>query len=333
MAEPPKSKTERWDKAFRHQATGIILPKTIIGFAIEERTSFEGGNYQSDDIGLRYRGDDERIDIYLTKKKDLVFDPEDPYQNHSFALGDVIAAIKEAEKRGYYCDVDSGKQANIDHFGDDGDDALVMADIAIKLRQSVTDDKESDWDKQLSESSIAITFLRGYQLKVRYTFTLPEDNKNAEELRKKRDEFHEQIQALIVGATLLEAAEKAVANLRAKPTDKEAMRTIINFVEESTLIKITVSSSVLPFLFGDETIDRSTELLGAFIAGNLEAQLNKVEFVDQPLAGVLFMLSNYESLKKAGRCQINPILESWILDRDAGTLDATIKARAAAPAP
>ncbi len=323
-----KADTKAWNQSYHHQGTGVILPKSMAEFELVELSAFEGGNYQGNDVSIRFVDDLTKIDIYITKADSLKIDPENPLAAHTDGISRVISAIKTITERGLYHDLEVGDSASVSEFNGDGDDKLAMVEMVISYRQTDTGQTASDLGNVKRESSIAITFYKGYQIKVRHTFPIANDEAILKERRDKRDAFHSELRSLITEVSVRDEVRDAIAKLKKDPADKDSAGLLVGYAEASALVSLSISAEVLPF-FGDDDFKASTELLAAFIAGNIEGQLNDGVFEDHPVTGALSMLAAYELLKKSGKCGPNEALEQMIKSRDAGTLDSEIRKKLA----
>src|SRR3990172_12924897 len=80
---------------------------------------------------------------------------------------------------------------------------------------------------------------------------------------------------------------------------KEAISTVIRFAETSDVVTITIASKYIPWIDDGKEYKNSHILLGAYIAGNLKAQLERRIKRNQPYDGILQVISAYKQLSKA----------------------------------
>jgi hypothetical protein len=101
---------------------------------------------------------------------------------------------------------------------------------------------------------------------------------------------------------IAQRALEAIREFQANPVaavERGVAKTIIDFAEASPAVLISFSKKVVPWLGPDKTDERGSVLLAAFVAGNTEAQLRRGKKEDDPLAGVLQVISTYRQLQQA----------------------------------
>ena len=156
-------------------------------------------------------------------------------------------------------------------------------------------------------------------MKVRHTFVLAPEEEINEERRKKRMEFLGNIRKLISDPSVREEVFDAIGNLEKNPSDEDAVGTVVGYADASALVQVSISAVHLPF-FEVEDFEGSTELLAAFIAGNIQAQFTENAFYSHYEEGVHRMLDAYEILREQGKCAAHEQLDKWLAAKKAGTL-------------
>ena len=98
-------------------------------------------------------------------------------------------------------------------------------------------------------------------------------------------------------------ARKAIAIFRRNPLDTHGEMTrpiILKFAEDSPDVEIAVSDKTLPWLANKSVpTETSAVLLVAFVAGDVESQLDSGKTKDDPVAGSEQVIATYRQLQKA----------------------------------
>lgn len=117
-----------------------------------------------------------------------------------------------------------------------------------------------------------------------------------------------------------ETALKAVQLFKSAPLGPDAegaLAVVLNFAEHSDLVTVQVSRKYLPWQFEAVEQKINAKLLGAYISGNLEHQLNNNINKNSPLEGIRLVLHVYQLLLADGQMAENTNLETWIaLDKE-----------------
>lgn len=117
-----------------------------------------------------------------------------------------------------------------------------------------------------------------------------------------------------------ETALKAVQLFKSDPLGPDAegaLAVALNFAEYSDLVTVQVSRKYLPWQFEAVEQKINAKLLGAYISGNLEHQLNNNINKNSPLEGIRLVLHVYQLLRADGQMAENTNLETWIaLDKE-----------------
>ena len=166
-------------------------------------------------------------------------------------------------------------------------------------------------------SYVLLTGYRNRFLKLR--FTLPADFEKTPE--RGQEELKQLVTALLLAnkqhaAAFWDASTRAdkkepitaegaletIREFQANPLaamERGAAKTIIDFAEASPAVLISFSEKVVPWIAKNETDERRSVLLAAYIAGNTEAQLRRGKKGNDPLAGVLQAIATYRQLQQA----------------------------------
>lgn len=111
-------------------------------------------------------------------------------------------------------------------------------------------------------------------------------------------------------------AMKAITVFRRDPTGKDAqaaLAVITRFVVKSEEVMVKISKHTVPWAAKDTDLPEHirTLLTGAFMAGNIEAQLRSHIKGDSPYNGALLVLQVYQLLRKQKKMQAYEPLEQW----------------------
>jgi hypothetical protein len=135
-----------------------------------------------------------------------------------------------------------------------------------------------------------------------------------------------------------DSLHRLIADFLAEPIENALRyRELIDSAEKSPHVKITISAGVAPWMCemprGEMGKAIQGLLLGAFVACNMQLQLDSAAKGDHPLAGVRAALAVYERTKGRVVDLSLPTMERWLELRRAGTLDSTITEIASHPPP
>jgi hypothetical protein len=135
-----------------------------------------------------------------------------------------------------------------------------------------------------------------------------------------------------------DSLHRLIAGFLAEPIKNGPLyREIIDSAQKSPHVKITISAGVAPWMCemprGEMGKALQGLLLGAFVAGNMRAQLDSAAKGDHPVAGVQAALAVYEQTKGRVIDLSLPTMERWLELRRAGMLDSTIIEVASHPPP
>ena len=107
---------------------------------------------------------------------------------------------------------------------------------------------------------------------------------------------------------------KAIATFESDPTGTNgpgAMTLIVNYAEVSTNVTVTVNSGYLPWVSREPKIRNGELLLTAFVAGNVQTQLQQGVKKDYPVEGILLMCRVYTTLRRKDQIERIPEMEKW----------------------
>lgn len=101
--------------------------------------------------------------------------------------------------------------------------------------------------------------------------------------------------------------------------------TIINFAEASSEVIVSLDKKSLPWIGEQNTDEHQSLLLVAYIAGNLEAQLDRGTKANHSYAGVRQVISTYRQIQKANSTIRIPEVEELIALENKGRLKAHLE--------
>jgi hypothetical protein len=120
-----------------------------------------------------------------------------------------------------------------------------------------------------------------------------------------------------------EIALKAIKLFKSDPLGKDAddaLSLILDFAENSDQVTIEISEKYFPWKFGSHGKQFDTKFLGAFIAGNLECQLENKSNKNCTIEGIYLVLETYQALRDAKKIKAHQKIERWIELRKKGEL-------------
>lgn len=99
-----------------------------------------------------------------------------------------------------------------------------------------------------------------------------------------------------------ETVRKAIAIFRQTPTNQQGSMVrpiILRFAQENPDVVIIVSPKVMPWIGGGKGHEEAGALLvTAYVAGDLQSQLDKRKMKDDPVAGTEQVIATYRQLQK-----------------------------------
>lgn len=102
---------------------------------------------------------------------------------------------------------------------------------------------------------------------------------------------------------LLESTvRQAIERFRAEPTSAAGRRSaamIVKFAEKSPLVDVVIGPKSVPWLSEQVDSSLSTLLLAAFVAGNVQSQLDRRVRKDDTRAGVEQVLETYAKIRRS----------------------------------
>lgn len=95
---------------------------------------------------------------------------------------------------------------------------------------------------------------------------------------------------------------------------------IAKFAKQSEDVSILIDLKYFPTEFKSLESKNASQLLGAYIAGNVEYQVRNGIKENRPVEGILSMLSTYSSLKNSGAIETLPSFKDWLTKAENGEL-------------
>lgn len=123
---------------------------------------------------------------------------------------------------------------------------------------------------------------------------------------------------------VLEATEK-FANDPLFRNGNAAMKTIVRFVESNEDYRIVFNAKLHSWITAKPESKYAEQLMLAFIAGNLKAQLETGITTDDTYSGLVFMFRVYKNIKMLDKELTNNVIEKQIEAYRAGNLSDYIK--------
>lgn len=116
---------------------------------------------------------------------------------------------------------------------------------------------------------------------------------------------------------------KAISVFRSNPIDDDAdsiLSIVVRFAQTSSKVLVEIDETMVPYKPGSIDQDASAKFVGAFIAGNIEYQLNNDVKENRPCEGIELMIITYEVMRNANLVNRIEGFEDWITLRDKGEL-------------
>lgn len=284
---------EPLDKAYLHSETGVIMPKTIADTEIDSVHEYDQPELG---ISLRYWGEEgEKTDVYIFHRgiENLADDAE-----HSLIHREIQGAVDEikyvAREYGIYKDVFPGEKTTERDYKLGADKLSV---ISIPVRFSVVDNPKVGFEPGPKDSFIAVAIFRGNFFKIRRTVAADPDNGKANE--ESIEAFIDEWARLIIETSRREVIRKEIGPYLADPLSEKNQITraaLIEYAIDSPLVLIEIDAQNAPWL-AVEDYPGGEDLLAGFVAGNIEAQFENLDFRNQAYPGMLAALKVYEELK------------------------------------
>lgn len=116
-----------------------------------------------------------------------------------------------------------------------------------------------------------------------------------------------------------------IARFKANPVGpqaREISRNIVLYSIQSEEVEVSMSTGTSAEFFFKENLpdEAAAILMGAFLVGNIEPQLQKKVAKDHSYEGVVYMLSVYRQLKAKDGKLHSPSLERYLQLQSSGTL-------------
>ncbi|MEM0965144.1 MAG: hypothetical protein AAGJ81_03195 [Verrucomicrobiota bacterium] len=270
--------------------TGIILPKEIAGLKIGEKHVYdEPGLGKS----VTYSGDGAYATVYIYNKNrtDLKDDPN--HQAIVEELSATLGEIRKVEELGIYENVVFGNSAR--KSGKDG--TFTFLSMPINFDQVLDFDTREPIERRQRVSLVGVGLFDGSYVKLRYSIR---KGKNLEEQERIRDEFVNDLVNLVLMVEIRSQVEGWLTEYMADPLSergREVIGGIVAYAEKSPLIQIYIDPESMPWLEVDN-YPYTSELLGAYLAGQVNAQLQTKIFESNEAAGMGQALEVYRLLRE-----------------------------------
>jgi len=297
-------------KAYLHEPTRILLPETIAGHQRGEPHVFSDPRLGE---AIRYSDKNTTATVY--------FYPADPekeqssgqHEKASRELSKAIGELRRLEELGAYEHVNFAENGRIS--GNKNTFSFITVPGSFDMVKNPR--TRETISRRKIETLIGVGVYRDHFVKLRYssdrgTFT--------DEAKKKREAFAEKLVSIVLETHVRPEVQKWLGTYLEDPlgeTGKTALGNIVAYAEESALIQIHLDFKVLPWM-QIEDYPYSMELLGAFIAGQVQAQLNQQTFKNMENEGMDQVLKVYRQLRQRDEGAKIAELEKEL--RDSGAL-------------
>ncbi|TVP79529.1 MAG: hypothetical protein EA353_06020 [Puniceicoccaceae bacterium] len=274
---------------YLHSKTGIILPPKIAGLKL-------GRTHTYDDPGLgesvAYQSEYATATLYIYNYgRDAIKD--DPgHRQITDELIKATSALKEIEKLGVYEDVqvsESGRKS-----GKEGIFTFISVPASyVQVKNPKTREPINPIE---TNSLIGVGIYKNHYIKLRYSIR-PEAN--LEDSIKVRDEFVSALTSLVIEVDLRPTVMEHLETYFEDPFSargRDALGGIAVYAEKSYLVILTINPKVTPW-FSIDDYPYGSELLGAYIAGQVHAQLSSGIYASNEAAGREQVLKVYKKLK------------------------------------
>lgn len=301
------------EPAYIDEKMGLAFPAIFAGLPYQ---GFQDYSEHGEGLGysLRYRGKGpQKLDIYVYDKtiKDLPEGVDAQVIRRESA--NLISDIQYVVKRGDYSHLKIISR----------DERIEAGDILfLRNRVEYVQNTKPAFEGTLGSQSL-ITGWGGAFVKIRFTYALSA----REEGEKIAAALPETLAAVLnaggskVREDLRKTVLKAIHAFRNDPHAEENPGVILLYAVNSEAVEIGLGEKVIPWLTGtNEPTEADRILLAAFIAGNIEAQLQKQHPGDQPYPGALQVIQTYRQLQKDDEIPPIPAVENWIRLESEGKL-------------
>lgn len=295
------------EQSYYHEATGILLPHEITGLTM-------GSKNQYDEVGLgesiAYNSNQATATIYVYnyEKESLVDDPK-----HTLAANELSKAVRdilEAESIGIYENVEYAEKANL------GGNVGIFTFLSTPVSYSQTKDfnTREPITPIFNNSYVGVGIAKNHYVKLRYSIR---PGGNLDELKEQRDDFVEALVSLVSELDDRAQVRESLSTYLSAPFGPEAKNAIARlaaYAQDSYLVTLTIHPDVTPW-FGIDNYPYGNELLGAYIAGQLEAQFTTMNFHSQEEAGMKQVLKVYQKLKEDHPDSTVPKLDAYLSEK------------------
>jgi hypothetical protein len=294
--------------SFFHRKTGIILPSAIETLKLEGKHT-----YDRPELGesVAYQGKNSTATIYFYDYgiSDIKDDPE--HHQISSELSRATSDLRKAEEIGIYDNV------TINTSGVKSGKEGIFTFISLPASYTVVKNPRTNEPSPPIEtiSLIGVGIYKGHYIKLRYSITPGSD---IEESLKTRDQFISALISLIIEVDLRPIVMEYLETYFNDPLSTEgrnALGAISTYAEESHLVRLSMNLKIAPWLSIDDYAYGS-ELLGAYIAGQVHSQLSSGIYKSNEAAGREQVLRVYKTLRLKDKKAIVKELENELVTDD-----------------
>ncbi|WP_234041996.1 hypothetical protein [Persicirhabdus sediminis] len=272
-----------------HKETGIILPSEIAGHSIGEVHVFDKKEL-GESVSFYYQNSTATIYLYDSGRKDLKDD-----SGHKLIieeLSNVTEQIRAMQEAGRFENVDIGRKASVQ--GDGSSFALISVPASYNIVKNAN--SEEKVSSRQTHSLISVGIYNNHFIKIRYSFDHAKQDE-VDKANEQRDAFIRNVRGCVLEANLKEDIGKNIQIYRENPYSNEAkaaLAEIFTYAEESVLISISINQNDMPWM--TLKYPYGTELLGAYIVGQVDYQISTNKFESNHKAGMQEALRVYQGL-------------------------------------
>ncbi len=304
------------DHSFRHMPTGVILPTDVAGLQLGSVYYFQD---RGAGVSLHYRSPSGvAADLYIYNAGMNKIEEDSQHLALAGQLDASVREVKQIADYGIYTNVDVGNQPKLESYSAGGEEITFLS-MPLSYRRIQNAATGSPNDGILLRSLISVASYKDYFFKIRYTFEATEEEVATDRLREVREEFLGDVARLILDTQLRPWIQESLGTyLKAPlgPEGREASELLMAYAKSSRLIQIAVDMRLMPW-FEVENYPYNSELLSAFVAGNLSRQFSHGEFGPQSYHGLRQVFAVYQELRDKRAAPEVPGLEKLMaLDRE-----------------
>lgn len=106
----------------------------------------------------------------------------------------------------------------------------------------------------------------------------------------------------------------------------ESAETFMTFISEDSSVHVSITPRILPWIYRSHpSAYVQAVLLSAYMAGNFQSQLDDRNVLDDPAAGLKYVVEVYEELKADDPSLSVPELEELMAEKQQGRLEIAIR--------